>query len=83
MQESLCNKRSNDQKVLQTFLYMSPYIYGIQTIAPEENCPSVRVRVWFSVTVRIMVGGQFSLKATVLEPVFTRPNITYFEEKKQ
>ena len=27
--------------------------YGIQTIAPEENCPPVKVRVWVS----FRVGG--------------------------
>ena len=44
---------------------------GIQTIAPEENCPPppVRVRVLFRVSVRIRVGGQLSLGAIVLEPV--------------
>ena len=26
-----------------------------ETIAPEENCPPVRVRVWFRVSVRIRV----------------------------
>ena len=31
--------------------------YGVRTITPEENCPTVRVRVWFRVGVRIKVGG--------------------------
>ena len=35
---------------------------GNQTIAPEENCPPVMVRVW------VRVGGQFSLGAIALEP---------------
>ena len=35
---------------------------GNQTIAPEENCPPVMVRVW------VRVGGQFSSGAIVLEP---------------
>ena len=42
--------------------------YGVRTIAPEENCPPVRVRVWFRVNVRIKVGGKFSLGAIVLKP---------------
>ena len=39
-----------------------------------DNCPGgnlpppVRVRVWFRVSVRIRVGGQFSSGAIVLEP---------------
>ena len=34
---------------------------GVQKIAPEENCPPVRVRVWFRISVRIGAGGrQFS-----------------------
>ena len=37
-----------------------------QTIAPEENCPLFRVRVW--VRVSFGVGGQFSSGAIVLEP---------------
>ena len=32
---------------------------GIWIIAPEENCPPVRVRIWFRVSVRIRVGGNF------------------------
>ena len=35
---------------------------GNQTIASEENCPPVMVRVW------VRVGGQFSLGAIALEP---------------
>ena len=37
-----------------------------QTIAPEENCPPVRVRVCLRVS--FAVGGQFSLGAIVIEP---------------
>ena len=37
-----------------------------QTIAPEENCPPVRVRVCLRVS--FAVGGQFFLGAIVLEP---------------
>ena len=33
-----------------------------------ENCPPIRVRVWFRVGVRIRLGGQFSSGAIVLEP---------------
>ena len=31
--------------------------YGFRTIANEENCPSVRVRVWFRVSIRIRAQG--------------------------
>ena len=41
---------------------------GNQTIAPDENCPSVRVRVWLRVS--FGVGGQFSSEAIALEPFF-------------
>ena len=37
--------------------------YGIQTIAPEENCPPVKVRVWVS----FRVGG--SLGTIFLESI--------------
>ena len=30
---------------------------GVRKIAPEENCPPVRVRVWFRISVRIRAGG--------------------------
>ena len=39
-----------------------------QTIAPEENCPLFRVRVW--VRISFDVGGQFSLGAIFLEPFY-------------
>ena len=32
-----------------------------------ENCPSVRVRFWFRVSVKIRVGGQFSSGTIELE----------------
>ena len=32
---------------------------GVRTIAPEKNCPPVRVRVWFRVSIKIRVGGSF------------------------
>ena len=35
-------------------------LLGVRTIALEENCPPVRVRVWGSVGVRVRDGGQFS-----------------------
>ena len=41
---------------------------GNQTIAPKENCPLVRVRVWLRVS--FGVGGQFSSGVIVLEPTF-------------
>ena len=44
-------------------IYRSSPPEGIGTIAPEENCPPVKVRVNFR------VGGQFSLGAIVLEPL--------------
>ena len=39
-----------------------------QTIAPEENCPLFRVRVWIRIS--FDVGGQFSLGAIFLEPFY-------------
>ena len=39
---------------------------GDKTIAPEENCPPGRVRIWFRVS--FGAGGQFFLEAIVLEP---------------
>ena len=43
---------------------------GVRKIAPEENCPLVRVRVWFRISVRIRAGeGQFSSGAIFLEPL--------------
>ena len=41
---------------------------GIQTIAPEENYPPVRVDVWIRVRISFSVGGQFSSRAIDLEP---------------
>ena len=43
----LCRVKTPYQQIL-IFL-------GCRTIAPEENCPPVRVRVWFRVSVRIKV----------------------------
>ena len=34
--------------------------YGIRTIAPKENCPPGRVRVWVRVRTSFTVRGQFS-----------------------
>ena len=46
---------------------------GVRTIVPEENCPPVRIRVWFRVSVKIRfgAGGQFSSGAIVLEPIMS------------
>ena len=41
------------------------------TIAPEENCPPVKVRVWIRIRVSFRVRGQFSSGAIVLEPLLT------------
>ena len=38
-----------------------------QTIAPEENCPPVRVRAWLRISFGVR-GGQFSTEAIALEP---------------
>ena len=50
----------------------SKYAYvilnGIRTIAAEENCPPVKVRVWFRDSVRSKVEGQFSSGAIIIEP---------------
>ena len=42
--------------------------YTVRAIAPEENCPPIKVRIWFRVSLRINVGRQFSSEAIVLEP---------------
>ena len=39
-------------------LQASAVSFGVRKIAPEENCPPVRVSVWFRVSVRIRVGGR-------------------------
>ena len=36
----------------------------------SENCPPVRVRVWFRISVRIRAGGQFSSGVIFLEPFY-------------
>ena len=56
-----------------------------QTIAPKENCPPVRVRIW--VRVSFGVGGKFSSRAIVLEPIklrvlFPRKNVKKFVPTK-
>ena len=47
----------------------SIYTFGIRKIAPEENCPPVRVRVWIRVRISFRVGKKFSSGAIVLEPI--------------
>ena len=32
---------------------------GVRKIAPEENFPTFRVRVWFRISFRIRAGGNF------------------------
>ena len=45
------------------FVLVKVYIFvqqnGVRKIAPEENCPPVRVRVWFRISVRIRAEGIF------------------------
>ena len=48
-------------------LWLVLWLEGNQTIAPEENCPLVRVRGW--VRVSFGVGGHFSSGTIVLEPL--------------
>ena len=40
-------------------IVISTIVRGVRKIVPEENCPPVRVRVWFRISVRIRAGGQF------------------------
>ena len=40
---------------------------GIRTIAPEENCPLVKARVWVRVRVSFRVEWPFSSGPIVLE----------------
>ena len=42
-----------------THLSLATFV-GVRKIAPEENCPPVRVRFWFRISVRIRTRGQFS-----------------------
>ena len=51
--------------------------HGVRKIAPEENCPPVRVRVWFRISVRISAGGQFYAGAIFLEPFSMSPYKKY------
>ena len=44
-----------------------------------DNCPPVRVRVWFRVSVELRVAGQFSSGAIVLEPYYICCNLSYFD----
>ena len=50
-------------------------LYVVSVKSPhEENCSSVRVRVWFRISVRTRAGGQFSSGAIFLE-LFMLPSI--------
>ena len=40
---------------------------GVRKIAPEENCPPVRVRIWVGASFRI--ASEFSSETIVLEPL--------------
>ena len=55
-------------KFVPVFLSLWCLWSGVWRIAPEENCPSVRVRVWFRISVRIRAGRQFSSGSIFLEP---------------
>ena len=60
-------------------------MYGIWTIAPEENCPPVGVRVWLGLELVLGWGGGFSSGAIVLEPfciVVINKQKYCFERKK-
>ena len=54
------------RKSFSVFWYTSFNFDGIQTIAPEQNCPPVRVMVRIS----FRVGGHFSLGTIILEPIY-------------
>ena len=41
-----------------------------RTTVPEENYPPVRVKVWFSIRVRIRVWRQFFSGAIVIDPIY-------------
>ena len=50
-------------------IFLNTLYSGVRTIAPRKIAfHPVRFRVWFKVSVRIRVGGQFTLGAIVLEP---------------
>ena len=50
--------------------YLRVCFYGARKIVPEENCPSVRVRVWLSISVRISAGGAIFLEGNFPRTVF-------------
>ena len=56
---------------------------GVQKIVPEQNCPPVRVRVWFTTSLRIRAGGggggQFSSEAIFLDPF--KQLVQHFNDK--
>ena len=51
------------------YLRSQKYEKGVSKIAPKQNCPPVRFRVWLGVRVRISVEGSFLReREIVLEP---------------
>ena len=55
---------------------------GVRTIAPRKIAYPFKVRVWFRVSVRIRVMGQFSLGASCLEPIMWMKNVNNFQIAK-
>ena len=48
-------------QLLKTLSKIRPLLLkGARKIAPEEICPSVRIRVWFRISVTIRAGGNFA-----------------------
>ena len=64
----------NNKKYLKTLTRVTINVLTIAVIHYfswyPDNGPPVGVRVWFRVSVRIRVGGEFSSGAYVLEPFF-------------
>ena len=61
--------------LMAIWLFILSYVFlPVSGQLPEGNCPPVRVRVWFRISVRIRVGGQFFSGVIVLEPFLPAHN---------
>ena len=68
-------KNHKPEQVLHiTFKHIFQRLSG--KLPSRKNCPPVRVRVWFRISIRIRAGGQLSSGAIFLEP-FQRVCLNY------
>ena len=68
--------------IYKTFVYKHTdtiEFMGVRTIAPEENCPPLRLRAWVKVRVRIRVGGNFPREQLSQNRIYEK--LTSFSEK--